>query len=149
MRHLTVKQIAFKEAFCSNGGNGLQAAKTAGYKGNDNTMGQRAHELVNNSKVKAAIFEYKAILAKKLDHNRQIAIDMLVGDFKSLANLAKGGNVQAIQARTSITRELNAISNLHATTIVSEVKPPELSDGEREALQSVAKDFKARLVKVS
>lgn len=55
MVSLTGKQTAFAEEYCRNGQNGVQAAKTAGYKGKTNQLGQRAFELVNNSKVKAAI----------------------------------------------------------------------------------------------
>jgi len=54
-RPLTYKQDRFKDEYIANGGNGLQAAKAAGYSGNDNTLKQRAHELVTNSNVQAAI----------------------------------------------------------------------------------------------
>jgi hypothetical protein len=54
-RTLSLKQRLFASEYNANGGNGLQAAKKAGYSGDSNTLGQRAHELVNNSKVKAYI----------------------------------------------------------------------------------------------
>jgi len=41
-------------------GNALQSARAAGYRGNDNTVGQRGNELVNNSKIQQAIAAYQA-----------------------------------------------------------------------------------------
>lgn len=62
MNKLTGKQQAFKYYYARNGQNGVQAAKEAGYKGNDNTLAQRAFELVRNSKTKKAIDEEIAAL---------------------------------------------------------------------------------------
>jgi len=55
MRKLTGKQQAFTDEYCVNGQNGLQAAKAAKYKGNDNVLAQMAHKLVRNGKVREAI----------------------------------------------------------------------------------------------
>lgn len=53
MRPLTQKQQLFYKYYYTHGsesfGNGPKSAKRAGYKGNDNTLRQRAHELVTNS----------------------------------------------------------------------------------------------------
>jgi len=40
----TLKQSRFVTAYVLNGGNGRQAAKEAGYQGNDHTLAQIAHE---------------------------------------------------------------------------------------------------------
>lgn len=37
-KKLTIKQLAFVRCYILNGGNGVQAAKEAGYKGNDKTL---------------------------------------------------------------------------------------------------------------
>jgi hypothetical protein len=52
---LTGKQKMFVEAYLSNGFNATEAARTAGYKGSDNTLSQRGHELVRNSKIAVLI----------------------------------------------------------------------------------------------
>ena len=52
---LTYKQQAFVDQYIICKGNALQAAKLAGYSGDDNTLAQRGHELVKNSKIQAAI----------------------------------------------------------------------------------------------
>ncbi len=53
---VTPKQKLFYESYYTKGsesfGNGIQSASKAGYKGNDNTLGQAAHQLLKNSKAK-------------------------------------------------------------------------------------------------
>ena len=55
MSELTGKQAAFKDEYARNGQNQTQAAKTAKYQGNDNTLAQIGHKLVKNGKVKVEI----------------------------------------------------------------------------------------------
>lgn len=55
MGTLTSKQRAFVNAYVSNGQNGTQAAREAGYKGNDNVLGVTAHDLLKVPKVQEAI----------------------------------------------------------------------------------------------
>jgi len=54
---MTLKQALFAEYYYTKGsesfGNGVDSARRAGYRGDTNQLAQRAHELVNNSKVKA------------------------------------------------------------------------------------------------
>ena len=114
-------------------GNALESARRAGYKGSNNTLGQRGHELVNNSKC----VERKAVLqaesAVKLDHNRTIAIKIL-NEALVIARFKKdsAGIVQAC-------RELDAISNLHSNTVHTETEAPaDLSDLDREVLRKAA-----------
>lgn len=52
---LTPMQVLFVRAYLSNGYNGTQAAKTAGYRGNQNTLGVVAHENLNKPKIDAVI----------------------------------------------------------------------------------------------
>lgn len=52
---LTARQTAFIAAYLANGWNGLEAARTAGYKGNYDTLGVQAHQVLSNNKVRAAI----------------------------------------------------------------------------------------------
>lgn len=61
MKKLTPKERAFVEAYATNGGNGTQAARAAGYGGDDNSLAVTAH--TNLSKPK--ITEYLASISQK------------------------------------------------------------------------------------
>lgn len=54
---LTFKQRAFVEAYLANGFNGTEAARTAGYKGNDNVLAVVAYENIRKPKIAALIQE--------------------------------------------------------------------------------------------
>ena len=95
-----------------NRDNGTEAIRQAGYKGNDNTLAVRASQLIRNHKVQLAKRAIQAEVAAKLDHNRDTALNMLVGDYSYLDAKAKAGDIQAINARTAILRELDDISGL-------------------------------------
>jgi len=115
MRQATQKQIAFANAMYTIGldtfGNGQRSAEAAGYSGNDNTLRQTAHKLVTNGNVIKLKTVIQAKTVKKLDHNRAIAIALLN---EALAMARKKKDNQGI---VSATRELNAISNLHSSTL--------------------------------
>lgn len=120
-RLITEKQKAFAAAMYTIGsmtfGNGLQSAKTAKYKGNDNVLTQIAHKLVRNGKVQVEKKRIQAAVVAKYEHNRDIALNNLYTDYANLAVKAAAGDIQAIQARTAIQRELNAISALHSQQV--------------------------------
>ena len=99
-----------------------------------------------NVRIVKAIAKLDAKTAKILDHDRTIAIGLLTSDYANLAHKAGTGDIQAIQARTSIVRELNAISNLHSQTLVSKgVIAPALPAQEQEQLDAIGQTFKLRL----
>ncbi|TQV71604.1 hypothetical protein FLL45_20865 [Aliikangiella marina] len=52
---LTDKQRSFIDNYLANGSNGVQAARDAGYKGNDNTLRQVAHQNLEKENIKAEI----------------------------------------------------------------------------------------------
>ena len=115
---LTTKQRGYLEGI-RQGLSGVQACAKAGYKGNSNTLAQRAHELVSNSKIKAVIDERNAkieaeteytvkqwlidaLAARKAafeasNYSAVAAFDRLIGQHKGvfeLDNLQKGEQVQ-------------------------------------------------------
>lgn len=67
-RKLTPRQLKFIEAYS---GNGTEAAKLAGYTGDDNTLGVTAHELLRNPKISEAIKNREAKVLKKLTATRE------------------------------------------------------------------------------
>lgn len=64
MKKLTPKQDAFIKEYILNGGNGLQAAKKAGYKGNDETLATVAKENIRKPHLKEALEEHQKLLTK-------------------------------------------------------------------------------------
>ena len=54
---LTGKQKVFVDAYLANGFNATEAARTAGYKGNDNVLGVTGHENLRNPKISALVNE--------------------------------------------------------------------------------------------
>lgn len=68
-RGLTPRQKKFCEVFT---GNGTEAARIAGYTGNDNVLGKTAHDLLRNPKVSQAIrerqeMEQRPHIAKRME----------------------------------------------------------------------------------
>lgn len=60
---LTVKRRKFVAVYA---GNGVEAARAAGYTGNPNTLAQTAHELLSDPEVKAAIHAREGSEARSL-----------------------------------------------------------------------------------
>ena len=54
---LTGKQRVFVDSYLSNGFNATEAARTAGYKGNDNVLGVQGHENLRNPKIAIVVQE--------------------------------------------------------------------------------------------
>lgn len=115
---LTEKQELFALGLFTIGslnfGNGAEAYKAA-YPNckSDNAARVQACRLLTNANVIARKEQIQAEVKVKYEHNRDIAITGLYSDLAHLEKQALAGNIQAIQARTAIRRELSAISGLH------------------------------------
>ena len=83
---LTGKQSLFSKYIFTIGsesfGNGVESARRAGYKGNDNTLAQTAHKLVINGKIIAEKQRIQAELVKKMDITVNECIDSLALDIR-------------------------------------------------------------------
>lgn len=116
---LTAKQADFVKYYADTGSeshnNAYQSAIRAGYA--HKTANNSMHQVLGNIGVKAAISGYKQEIAKQLDHNRTIAIDLLTANLARAQAKADNGDIQAIGAITAIVRELNSISALHSQTV--------------------------------
>lgn len=132
----TVEAIA--REFCSNGRNKLKALKTVGYQPSYyNTLG--IGKVYSNIRVIDAIARIDAKTEAKLEHNRDIAVKLLNENLSYLTNRVEQGDVGAIQARTSVIRELDAISNLHSSTVHTEPEQPNaLTDTDIDELKAIA-----------
>ena len=91
--------------------NATQAAIMAGYSSKGAHV--RGHELLSNSKIIDAIKAHKTKTARKIDHNRTIAIELL---HEAIAMARTSNDSKALIAAV---RELDAISSLHSQTINS------------------------------
>jgi len=111
----TGKQTAFAQAMFTIGldtfGNGVQSAKKAGYKGNDGTLESIASENLSKPVIIALKTAIQAKNNELLDHNRQIAIDIL-HEALDIAREKKDN-----QGIVSACRELDAISALHSQQV--------------------------------
>ena len=113
---LTDKQQCFVDNYCTNGYNASQAYKIAypNTKAGHNKLSSR---LMANDGIKQAIGTIQAQNKAIVEHNFEIAADMLKQRISYLQPAAAQGNVQAIQAQTTLLRELNDIAGLHKQTI--------------------------------
>lgn len=67
-KELTSKQRKFVESFA---GNGTEAARLAGYAGDDNALGVAAHELLSNPKIVQAIQAREKVKIRPLIASRE------------------------------------------------------------------------------
>lgn len=125
MNELTLKQNAFTQYLTDSSNkttynNGLESARAAGYKGNDNTLTVIASQNLTKLNVKQAIADIEAERQVKNKNNQEQATFELERRIGYLEQKAKEGNVQAIQAQTSLFRELNEVRGLHKQRIIDE-----------------------------
>jgi len=76
-KKLTPKQEMFCLAYLSNGFNGVQACKEAGYKGNDKTLSVVSAENLVKPSIKEFIDKEKAKTSKKLNITRESLLEDL------------------------------------------------------------------------
>lgn len=115
---MTAKETAAVEYYCNAGSdsynNWCASFAAAGYSQSGGWQTNAIHVL-HKDHVKLAISEYKASIKQNMDWDRDKAVAALTTDYEYLNAKAKEGNIQAIQARAAIARELSAISGLHRT----------------------------------
>ena len=149
---LTEKQGLFCKAYYTIGsetfGNGTESAKIAGYKGSDKQLSALACENKGKPSIIARSKEIQAVTAEILDYNREIALKQSQLDYDRLETQAELGNVQAINARLAIRRELAAISNMHSQVIVDKkditIQP---TDAEQEIFDDATRTINLKLAK--
>ena len=141
---LTAKQASFVQYYADSGSdtynNIEQSMLKAGYSAN--YARHNCHHMLANVGISKANTAYRAKTSAKLEHNRTIAIDQLnsVVDQCNVILQAQPHNVSALSAKTGAIRELNAISNLHSSTVNTDTKPVKaLTSDERKALQAQAR----------
>lgn len=150
-RALTAKQASFVQYYADTQSetynNATQSMIKAGY--TDNYTHRHVNRMMSHDVVKQEIAKYRARIGKKYEHNRNIALRLLEESIAGLdliisKNEGSLAAVQAFTARTSAVRELNAISNLHSTTVTTNTDQPDpLTVDEVKALKQAAKQVTA------
>lgn len=141
---LTLKQNAFIRYLTDTTNkttynNGLESARAAGYKGNDRTLTVVASENLTKPDIKQAITDIEAKRQADSKNNQEQAILELRQRIAYLEPAAKRGNVQAIQAQTSLFRELNEVRGLHKQRFVDETEQQrELSEAQAVLARKVS-----------
>ncbi len=143
----TVEAIA--RAFCGPcKRNKTETLKLVGYSESYYNGGRSAEVVWGNDRIRAAIARIDKETGGKREHDRTVSVELLRQNLVLLSERANNGDIQAIQARTAVIRELNAISNLHSSTVFDgHDKPTELSPDELDVLRANAKrltDLKLR-----
>lgn len=96
MRELSLKQRSFIDNYIANNGNGAEAARLAGYKGNDDVLKSVACENLTKPYIKQAIEAKRAEIEPKLE----ITVNKVLLNLEEarIAAFAKGDFSSAIRA---------------------------------------------------
>lgn len=96
---LTDKQRAFIVAYCSNGFNGVRAARTAGYQGNYTTLKQVASENLAKPYVRAAVDKHFKQIAMGPDEVISRLTEIARGDIGDVLNLDGSFDIKSARRR--------------------------------------------------
>lgn len=110
---LTLKQKAFCDEYIRNGGNATQAAKTAGYKGNDNTL----HTIGGENLRKPAISAYIAERQGEIESDR-IATLKEIQEFRS--RVIRGEEKDQFDIEVGMADRLKAANDLEKALQIRE-----------------------------
>ncbi len=134
IRKLTPKQALFVSEYCSNGYNGYQAAKAAGYKGSYFVLANVATENLKKPYLKAVIDDNIRQRQVKCEFNREQSEQELINAQQRA--IAKGD----IGAEIAAIREKNTIFALRTENINTTItdQQAELDESEQEAARQIA-----------
>lgn len=96
---LTGKQKAFIVAYCSNGMNGVRAARSAGYAGSYSVLGNVASENLKNPKIRKAIDAHFKRIAMGKDEVLARLTEIARGDLGDVLNKDGTFDIQAARRR--------------------------------------------------
>lgn len=156
MEGLTGKQQAFINAYLSNGFNATEAARQAGYEGNDNVLGVTGHENLRIPKIASIVQERlneaamsaNEVLARLSKIARGEVTDFLDDegrfDLKSARRLQKAGLLKKVKSKRT-SKQIDALTEDERetleTSLISEEVEFELYSA-HEALRDLGKYHK-------
>lgn len=100
--------------------NATKSVEAAGSKGTPESLRVIGCKYLTEVNIMAEITRIRAEKQVKLTHDHDINLRLLNEQLEHLAPACEIGNIQAIQARTAVLRELNASNGLHSSTIHNE-----------------------------
>ena len=149
---LTQPQTIFCRYYCTTAKrNATQAYKMA-YPKCKHGYRQCASRLLAKVNIQQEIARIDAKLREKVGHDYERAIKMLRSQYDLLQEKADNGNITAINARTSIIKELNEITGLHKQFVHTTSDGPaesqrELTSEDIAFLKEAATEYKQRIAR--
>lgn len=141
-RPLTAKETSAIEGYCNTDSdtynNWCQSYLKAGYSKCTGWQ-TNAIKVLHKNCIRQAVSDFRARTGQEWEHDRRIAVDSLNLNILRLQRKADTGDVQAASAITACIRELNAISALHSSTVITHDKPQPLTEAQRAELQAQAR----------
>ncbi len=122
---LTHKQSKFVNAYIETR-NGTKAAQLAGFKGDDNTLGVCAYDLLRNHKIQAHL--QHALKQRQISPDEVLAelSDIAIAPWKDFLEVKYGPNNEVIDARLRLSDKLKSLEVL--ARLLGMDKPQENSD---------------------
>lgn len=132
---MTPKMEAFCHAYLRNGGNGTEAAREAGYKGENSTLSTRANQLINQDEIK----EFLAGHSKAACEETQLTVEKVLTDLEWAKETAKLGYPTKEGIRIDLTSFIKA-TELQGKYLKMWVEKMELTgDGHQALMEIIAK----------
>ena len=131
---LTVKQEMFATEYARNNGNGLQAAKFAGYSGNDNYLSMQACRLIANDKIKARIEQEKARITAAASCHLPTDEEIIAG-IASIANNTEAKDADRLKAWELLGRNKSLFND--KLTVQNDTDYANIISNSRKQLESI------------
>lgn len=141
MRPLTLKQDKFRLRYVDNDGNGLKAARYAGYKGNDNVLAAIASQNLRKLNIKQKIEQYKTELRAESEHTFEQGTSKLQHAY----DVAESLNQPAVMVSSTVS--LNRMHGWDKDAGTKTQPVFKLPEAESEALTDLARAYKVKLAR--
>ncbi len=140
---LTIKQRLFVEAYIETR-NGTEAARRAGYAGDDNVLGVQAHDNLRNPKIKEQIERrIKPHIISANEVLRELS-DIATADWRDFVQVKYGKDGKVIHARLALGDKLRALelSGKHHKLFTDKVETSTPNDDiKRELFEQLIERF--------
>lgn len=131
---LTVKQELFCTEYARNNGNGLQAAKHAGYSGKDNVLTVTASRMLTNANIIARIELEKARIASAAEYHLPTNEEILSG-IASIANNKEAKDADRLKAWELLGRNKSLFND--KLTVQNNTDYANIISNSRKQLESI------------
>ena len=123
MRELNYRQRLFVEAYIGEAnGNATEAARIAGYSGNDNALGVVGHGLLRNSKIQSLITRRVSCVAMSSSEVLARMAEIATSDIGEFIDIKPDGSYRLNLSKRKRTRLLKKLKTTRTTTKDSETE---------------------------